>query len=338
MPPTDPGSPPPEPPPGRPVLPPPDIVVVPPRGGVPLSRGARERKLDRTDRYDRRAELTAYEALTPTGTVRLSFEVVDGHPFEFLPGYFVGIQAEIPGLGFRRSPYCLASPPDGDPRFDLVVRLVPEGPLSCYLAGLSVGDTICFRGPSGRSMLPRDPALELVLMATGVGVGPFLSLVDFLLLNGSRPRVRFYWGLRQVEDICLLDRLDDLRARHAGFGYAISLSEPPEGWTGMRGRVTETVPPLLETLGDKQFYLVGNGAMVEEMHAALSDQGVDEVLIYKECYFNVRHRPDPRVMAEIRRRFVASDTFNPHAHQEAGLFIPERTRSKWRGRTTSSQG
>ncbi|HET9442071.1 MAG TPA: hypothetical protein VFO65_02040, partial [Acidimicrobiales bacterium] len=140
----------------------------------------------------------------------------------------------------------------------------------------------------------------------------------------------FYWGLRQVEDICLLDRLEDFKARHAGFTYDITLSQPPEAWTGLRGRLTETVPPLLETLGGKHYYLVGNGAMVQEMEAALSDFGIDETLIYKECYFNVRHRPDPRVMADIRARFVASDTFSPYAHQEAGLFIPERTRSRWR--------
>ena len=338
MPPTDRGSPPMPEMPGRPARPPVDIEVVPPKeGAYPLSRGARERRLERTDRYDRRARLVAYEALTDTGTVKLSFEVIDDHPFEFLPGYFVGIQAEVPGLGFRRSPYCLASAPAAEPSFDLVVRLVPEGPLSCYLAALSVGDVISFRGPSGRSMLPHSPDSELILLATGVGIGPFLGLVDFLLTHGSHHRIRLYWGLRLVQDICLLDRLEDFRAHHAGFTYDISLSQPPGAWAGLRGRLTETVPPLLETLGGKQYYLVGNGAMVEEMHSALSDFGIDETLIYKECYFNVRHRPDPQVMAEIRARFVASDTFNPHAHQEAGLFIPERTKAKWAGRSPSTQ-
>ena len=313
----------PEPPPGRPYLPPPDIFVLPPSASRPLSRSARERRLERTDRYDRRAVLRAYDALTPTGTVRLTFEVVDEHPFNYRPGYFVGIRTEVEELGQRRSPYCILSPPDGGRTFELLVRLVPEGPVSCYLATMEVGDEITFRGPSGRSMIPKEQDTELVMLATGVGVGPLLAVSHHLLSAGFERPITLYWGLRQVEDICLQDQLEEL-GRHPNFGYHISLSQPPDGWAGLRGRLTETVPPLLPTLAGKHFYLVGNGAMIEEMYAALSDMGVDELLIYTETYFNVKYRPTEEAVAEIRERFVATDLFTPYAHQEAGLFIPER--------------
>lgn len=319
----------PEPPPGRPYLPPPDIFVVPPRGAVPVSRGARERRLARVNYYDRRAQVTTYQTLTETGTIKLSLRVIDDDPFDFMPGYFVGIEATI-GDRVCRSPYCIASPPEAAPDFDLVVRLVPEGPLSCHLAGLGVGDVISFRGPSGKSMIPKEHDTELVLMATGVGIGPVLSLAHHLLAQGFSRPMRFYWGLRQVEDLCLLDQLDHLAASYGNFSYEISLSQPHPDWTGLRGRLTESVPPLLDRLGGRHYYLVGNGAMIEEMRLALSDQGVDEQLIYRETYFNVRHRPDPRVLAEIRSRFVASDLLSPFAHQEAGLFIPKRTASRGR--------
>ena len=313
----------PEPPPGRPYLPPPDIFVVPPSASRPLSRSARERRLERSDRYDRRAVLTGYEALTATGTVRLSFEVVDEHPFNYRPGYFVGIRTEIEELGLRRSPYCILSPPDGSRRFELLVRLVPEGPVSCYLAGMDIGDEITFRGPSGRSMVPKEDDTELVMLATGVGIGPLLGLSRHLLAGGFDRPITLYWGLRLVDDVCLEGELTEL-TRHPNVRYEISLSQPPPGWTGLRGRLTESVPPLLPKLGGKHFYLVGNGAMIEVMYAALSDLGVDELLIHTETYFNVKYRPTDRVVARIRERFVASDLFTPFAHQEAGLFIPDR--------------
>ncbi|MGH9282189.1 MAG: ferredoxin--NADP reductase [Acidimicrobiales bacterium] len=313
----------PEPPPGRPYLPPPDIFVVPPSANRPLSRSARERRLDRSDRYDRRAVLRDYEALTSTGTVRLTFEVVDEHPFNYLPGYFVGIRTELGDLGIRRSPYCIFSPPDGSRTFELLVRLVPEGPVSCYLAAMELGDELTFRGPSGRCMIPKDEGSELVMLATGVGIGPLLGLSHHLFSDGFERPITLYWGLRLVEDICLLDQLEEL-SRSPHFSYHVSLSQPPDDWGGLRGRVTETVPPRLATLAGKHFYLVGNGAMIEEMYAALSDVGVDDLQIYTETYFNVRYRPTDEAVAGIRDRFVASDLFTPHAHQEAGLFIPER--------------
>ncbi len=284
---------------------------------LPVSRAAPERRLRKVERYDRRARLAGYENVTPTGTVRITFEVIDDQPFSFSPGQFVGIQAKVPRFGYRRSPYCIISPPGGDRTFQLLVRLVPEGPLSYYLASLKVGDVITFRGPTGRSMIPKEPDTELVLLATGVGIGPLLCLAQHLLPRGFERPIRLFWGLRLREDVCLVEQLDHLATRYDNFSYLISLSQPPNGWEGLHGRLTESVPPLLETLGGKHFYLVGNGAMIEEISASLSDLGVAKQLVYEEHYFNFRHKPDPPTLARIRERFVAHDLPSPLAHREA---------------------
>ncbi len=304
-----------------------DIEILPPEGPIPISRLAPERALRRVDHYDRRAVVTGYETLTTNGTVRITFRVTDDQPFDFRPGQFVGIRAEVPGFGMRRSPYCIVSPPNSERTFQLLVRLVPEGPLSLYLASLSIGDAIQFRGPSGHHMLPKEINEDFVLLATGVGIGPLMSFVDELGRKGIERPAHLYWGLRKVEDICLVEELDDLARRYPFFRYQISLSQPPGDWAGLRGRLTETVPPLLPSLSGKRYYLVGNGAMIEEMSTVLSDLGVDRQYIYEEVYFNVRYRPDPAVLAEIRNRFAASDLFAPFAHLAAGLFVPGRRTS-----------
>jgi len=291
--------------------------------------------LTRVDHYPRHAEVEGIHRLTPTGTVALDFRVVDDQPFVFRPGHFVGIQAEVDGIGRRRSPYCIASPPNEERRFRLLVREVTEAPMSYYLTGLAVGDVINFRGPSGRSMIPRDGDEDLVFLATGVGIGPLLALVDHFHTNGIQRTVTLYWGLRLTTDICLLDELDGLAQRYPSFSYQISLSQPPPEWDGLRGRLTESVPPLLGTLGGKRFYLVGNGAMINEVVYALSDLGVDRTLVHEEVYFNVRHRPDPQTLADLRSRFVATDLFSPHNHQEAGLLYPENPISRRRPPNTS---
>lgn len=295
-----------------------DIDASPQEGSLPLSRGAPERKLRRVDRYDHHAEVTAYETLTSTGTVRITFRAFDAEAFTFNPGQFIGIQLQLPGYGWRKTPYCIVSPPTTDGMFQLLVRLVPEGPLSIYLGSLSVGDVIAFRGPLGRSMVPKEFDSELVLLGTGVGVGPFLSLVKVLTDQGFRQPIRLFWGLRLLDDLCLLDVLDGLVRRNPRFGYQVTLSQPPSGWSGLSGRLTESVPPLLPTLGGTRFYLVGNGAMIEEMSAALSDLGVDRSFIYQEPFFNLRQKPDPASLAATRARFVATDLFSPYADQQQG--------------------
>ena len=58
--------------------------------------------------------------------------------------------------------------------------------------------------------------------------------------------------------------------------------------------------------------------MTEELTMALSDVGVADKHIYKEPYFDARHRPDQNVVHAIRSRFVATDLFSPYGHQQAG--------------------
>lgn len=301
-----------------------------PRGRPPvIARAAAERMeghWSSVSRYHRRAVVTGAEALTATGTIRLALEVTDGRTFHFEPGNFVGLECHVEGMGWRRSPYCIVSPPAGDGRFELLVRVVPDGPMSQYLDSLSAGDEVRFRGPVGRSMAyddPHDPR-DLVLVATGVGVGPFLSLAAHLLGGGFERSIHLIWGLRLVEDICLTEELDALEQRHPNFRYDVSLSQPPAGWPGPRGRVTETMPAMVDRLGGKRFVLCGNGAMVDELARALSDVGMAQRHIYEEPFFNGRHVADPAVVAAIRDRFVADDLFSPLAHREASLFALER--------------
>jgi ferredoxin-NADP reductase len=279
-----------------------------------------QRMWERESRFGRRAEVVAVDRLTPTGTVRIRGRVTDDKPFEFKPGMFIAIQEDVPGVGPQHSPYCMFQPPSGRD-FEMLIRVFPEGPLSHFLASMRPGTPLHFRGPSGRSMLPKDHNDELVMLATGVGISPFHSVVRHLLGSGDRRRIRLYWGLRLVEDICLTDELDELARAHPNFSYAITLSQPPPEWTGLRGRLTESVPPLLETLGGKRYYLSGNGAMAEEMEIALSGMGVDRSLIHQERFFNARHRAEQATVDAILARFVARDLFSPHLEAQAPLLF-----------------
>jgi ferredoxin-NADP reductase len=287
-----------------------------PRGRPEVIAGAAAERLEgrwsQASRYDRRAVMTGVEPLAPTGTVRVGMEVADGRPFAFQPGNFVGIEAEVDGGGWRRSPYCLLTPPvPGHRRFDLLVRVVPEGPLSRHLAGLRPGDEVAFRGPTGRSMVPRDRSRDLVLVATGVGISPFHALAAHLLDEGFDHRIELFWGLRLAADICLTAELDRLADAHPNFRYRISLSRPPAGWSGLRGRVTESVPPVLERVGGTSYVLCGNGAMIEEVAAGLSEVGVERRFIHEEPFFNARHVAERAVVAAIRDRFTAADAVTP---------------------------
>ncbi len=279
---------------------------------VPLPR-------NKAARLPRRALVRSSLPLTDTGTVLIDFEVLDDEPFDVRPGKFVAIDTEHPELGYRRSPYCLYGASPAARTFTLLVRVVPQGPVSVFLGDLIPGDVVSFRGPSGHSMIPREAGTHLLLIATGVGLGPCRLLLRWLADNDPGRRATLYWGLRLEDDVCLLDELILLGRALPRFDWYLSLSQPPPTWPGLRGRVTHSVPPLLATLADKHFYLTCNGAMVAEMSAALREVGVPTGRIYEESFFDHRHRPDSAEVAAVVGRFVATDLLSPLTHLETAL-------------------
>jgi len=290
-------------------------IPVPPGGtfqGRPPPRQRRsleeslEERWSAVSRCDRRAEVAAVDWLTRTGTLRLSFEVTDGKPFQFVPGNFLRIERHDPERGYHRGTYCIASPPSEYHRFDLLVRVVSTTGMSGHLAGLRLGDEIAFRGPIGRSMLRHAAdAADLVLIATGVGVAPLYGLAATLLRNGDARPISLYWGLRTADDLCLAEELARLE-RHQTFSHRISLSQPHEGWSGLRGRLTDSLELDLDVPG-RRYFLAGNGAMIEELASALSEVGVPRETIYEEPYFNGRHIADPEVVATIAGRLARAN-------------------------------
>lgn len=281
--------------------------------------------------HDRRAVVIKTDWLTSTGTVAITLRVADGDGLEFEPGQFIGIRDDG---GHHRTPYCILSAPGGGETFRLLVRVVAQGPLSRYLVELDEGASIRFRGPTGRTMLPREQDTELVLMATGVGISPFCSLSRHLLTTGADRSIRLFWGLRLEDDICLIDELEELRGRFPNFTYQISLSQPGPGWKGLRGRLSQTAPELIGDLAGKHFYLCGNGEMTSEMSTALLELGVHESLVHEEIFFNRRRRPDPAAVSAIRARFRVSG-LSPVLGGEGELFPLERSRVR---RSSSGSG
>ena len=59
------------------------------------------------------------------------------------------------------------------------------------------------------------------------------------------------------------------------FDSAVSLTQPPADWTGLKGRITQHVLTAAEKLRDPVHYLVGHGDMIRDVKQALEARGVD---------------------------------------------------------------
>lgn len=185
------------------------------------------------------------------------FEFELDEDFAFVPGQFVSAVAEDRFGKEQVRAYSLASAPAGR-RFELCLNRVEGGFFSNRLANLpedvSVGAAVRVFGPNGYFTL-HEPVTDSILIATGTGVAPMRSMVQWLFspnhsnAGPDRSEGREIWlvyGTRHATEIYYRNEFEAVAARHANFHYLPTLSRGGEDWSGLRGYVQEHVAKVVE--------------------------------------------------------------------------------------------
>jgi ferredoxin-NADP reductase len=214
--------------------------------------------------------------------------------------------------------YSISSPPQaggtegGRDTLELTVRDKPGGFVAPYLFNeVQVGDELETTGPAGNFY--HEPLIDgedLVFLAGGSGITPFMSIIRDALtrpsppyeggrrcppFNGLRTPLKIYllYGSRVPDDGIYGEELAELAANHPNFSYSLVISEPPPGYDGLIGFLDANL--IREQVGDpstgsgqalagKTFYVCGPNVMVDFCLAALEELGVPPYKIRRELY------------------------------------------------------
>lgn len=233
----------------------------------------------------RQIRVEEYRPLTLT-VCEQRFAVESGELI-FSPGQYMIFHVSGIDKVIRRS-YSIASHPSDKTHLEICVRAVSGGFCSNFIHRLRPGDRIQVEGPYGDFRLSGGSQRDVLLVATGTGIAPIKSMLLSLLDQGDRRRIRLFFGLRNVSDLFYTKMLGDLRAAHSRFEPTIILSQPdPEGWSGLRGRVTDLirdqVSPVEASRSDA--YLCGGRAMIEDVKKLLILKGMSIEQIHHETFY-----------------------------------------------------
>ena len=202
---------------------------------------------------------------------------------EFIAGQFtkLGIMQDDGKILSR--PYSLVNAPQHD-LLEVIAVPVEEGMLSPKLHLLQEGDPLKVMMPAtGFLTLQEIPdARSLWMLATGTGVGPFLSM-----LGTDEPWQRFeqivlVYAARYVHDLAYMENIERWQEQYPGrfkFVPIVSREAFPQG---LRGRI----PGLIEqkriqkycqtmlTPEDSHVMMCGNPEMIKETTDVLTDMGL----------------------------------------------------------------
>src|SRR5215469_17601479 len=216
-------------------------------------------------------------------TRHLEFEIESSPKFGFVPGQWLSLTRTKPGGEELTRAYSIASPPDGS-RFALCLNRVQDGFMSNYLCDLEVGAEISAQGPFGNFIL-RPPLRDTIFIATGTGIAPYRSMLQWLFADHSRHQDKHFWllfGSRTGKDIYYHEEFLALAAEHTNFHYLPTLSRPDENWKGLRGYVQEHVPEIVHGRTGMHAYICGLDKMVRVNRDLLKSSGLDRKVILYE--------------------------------------------------------
>lgn len=205
-------------------------------------------------------------------------------PLKFYPGQF--IEVEVPHHPESWRCYSIAGSPTKPDRIELVVKRIEGGEFSGRVEHFTSGFKLAIRGPYGMSYLRKSerPAL---LVATGSGIAPILSILRSSAEQEDRRIFQFYYGARKKSDLIFRDELHLLEKRMAHFSFKPALSAPvaSDGWHGDVGRVTQVVQREVADASPYDVYVCGQPEMCESVATLLLAKGIPENRIFRDDFY-----------------------------------------------------
>ena len=223
----------------------------------------------------------------------------DQQPYSFKPGQYsvVGLKASTPrvegstpeanpkeGDAVIQRAYSIASGNTED-ALDFYLALVSHGELTPRLFTLQKGDRV-YVGAKATGLFTLDcvaPTKSILLMATGTGLAPYISMLRTQLEELKNRKVVVMHGVRHSTDLGYREELEELSQKHSNIIYMPVISQPAKdpSWKGQSGYLQEV---LLSGIVEQKtglkiapdnfdVFICGNPAMIEAAIEKLSLQG-----------------------------------------------------------------
>ena len=210
----------------------------------------------------------------------------------FRAGQYFAIGLEVDGRLIQR-PYSTASAPGAGRRLEFLVRRVPGGELTPRLWSLAPGARLRIGRPKGLFALDRDDDRTLMLVSTGTGLAPFVSMIGELRDRPHRPTTIVVHGVALQRELAYRDLLDGCaRSDEVRYRPVVSRPSAPDNadWRGLSGHIDQTLPGLLQAERvDPEgtvAYLCGNPGMIARVVGVLRDAGLAPEAIRREEYWS----------------------------------------------------
>jgi ferredoxin-NADP reductase len=152
------------------------------------------------------------------GTMAFRFE--KPRNFLFKAGQFVDlvlVGARTDGSIEHTHTFSIASAPFAE---EIVVATrMRDTAFKRALSLLAIGAEVTIKGPMGSFTLHKNVSRPAVLVAGGIGITPFLSMLSYAAVNKLHPTISLFYANRYLEDAAFMDTLRELESSTENFRF-----------------------------------------------------------------------------------------------------------------------
>ncbi len=235
-----------------------------------------------TKGYEHRVKITATVAgirdLAPA-VKEFTFHLDEPRIIQYTPGQFILVKIQAQPEMYRA--YSISGYNKEKAELRIAVKQVPDG----YGSGILFEDfhpgmEVELEGPMGHELVVDRQAEHVLLVAGGIGITPFLPIVEDLAANAPLVKtITLVYGVNQRTEFLYDQDLQRLQAKHNHF-TCVKVAAFDNTWSGPKGFVTDVMNDM--DLTNSTIYMCGPKPMTNAALGLLAHQGIQDTKIFLE--------------------------------------------------------
>ena len=216
----------------------------------------------------------------PVAEGTMAFHFAKPAGFEFRAGQAIELLLPDPGgapqdIGHA---FSIVSAPHED---EIVIATrMRDSAYKRALKAMAPGAPARIDGPFGSLTLHKSRSRGALLVAGGIGITPFVSMLRHAAREGFAQPVTLLYSNRRPEDAAFLDELLAIEREHDAFTLVATMTEMSKSarrWDGQTQMIdADVAAQALGALSSPISYVAGPPAMVDAMRRVLVEAGTDE--------------------------------------------------------------
>jgi ferredoxin-NADP reductase len=168
----------------------------------------------------------------------------------------------------------------------MVATRIRDTAFKRVLKSMPIGSEVKIDGPFGSFSLHNNAARPAIILAGGIGITPFRSMVLHACKEKLPHRILLFYSNWRPEDAAFLEELESLQTQNPNYKLVATMTEIRNSnrlWKGETGLINQElidrhfpdrVAPARQT-GAAIYYVAGPPAMVNGLRTMLTNAGVD---------------------------------------------------------------